>query len=202
MKRTIAAMLFLVLCLSLAGCGGEKTEETKQTEERGPAVVATVVASGSFVTDGTQLGVLQKASNQGTLVLRGILVTSETGEHNYPAIDQLAQNGYNQVNPCTEYSLGEKIGFYVDSDYTEVHMSIFAVKNQDMPDESDLTEEGLKKLCEDKNYPMVLDALPQVDDYGFLGSLSVDGGEPGLYDVFFVGNQTCYMMQLSIVAGK
>lgn len=201
MKKIIGIFLAVVLCISMTACGSEPSEESTVGQESSPAVVATTPPATGLITDGSRLGALQKVSNQGNFLIKGVLVTSESGEHDYPPINELAQNGFNQVNTCTEFSLNEEIGLYLDTDFTESHLDVFAVKNDETADYSDISPEELKGICTEKGYPMLLNVVPAMENYGCLGTVCVTG-EPGLYNVFFVAEGTCYMMQLSLTALK
>lgn len=217
MKKCIAIVLALVLCLSLSACGlSSGSGQTGQQGGAAPtqAVGSTVQATAqptatasptaepekTVITDGSMLGVLQPVAEQDSLVIRGLYLTSGSGQHKYEHVDDVGAFGTDGLN--SEYEQNEWIAFYVDAE-SALPISIYVAPNDAGRDYSGITAPEIAITCADMGYPIIPDAVPDAENRGYLGENYVhpEAAAPGLFNVFFVsGGNVCYMVQLDIIA--
>lgn len=180
------------MTLSLVGCGG-KNDKPVGTGNPQPT-------DKSVVTDGSKLGVLQPVAEQQDFVIKGLYISSESGQHKYAHVDDVDTFGIDSLN--SEFELNEWIGFYVDTDYKSP-MNIYIVRNDSEADYSKITVQELAGICSDKEYPILADAIPDEENHGFVGQAYVhpESSQPDLFNAFFTaGGKVCYMVQLNLIA--
>ena len=80
---------------------------------------------------------LQKCAEQNALTIRGLLLTTGSGHHSYPAIADLIKDGYKTENLYSTYSLNEWFEIYGDCSRS---VNIYVVPNQADTDYAAVTE--------------------------------------------------------------
>lgn len=206
MKKAIALLLVFVFALFLAACGdkggsgAESTAPERIAQVNGSGSSAPEQAEKSVINDGSRLGVLQPVAEQNDFVIKGLYISSESGQHKYPHVDDVDAFGTDGLN--SEFELNEWIGFYVDTEHKSP-MNIYIVRNDAEADYSKITEQELAGICSDKDYPVIADAAPDGENRGFAGQAYVhpESSQPDLFNVFFTANgKVCYMVQLNLIA--
>lgn len=216
MKRIIAFILVLLLSLACCACGG-KPGQTPADATAKPADDGGNSGEGadngnsgnndnngsnaSCVLDGSKTGVLQKVREQNALRINGLIVTTDSGHHEYKPIEEQIVDGYKTEGLYDEFLLNEWFGFYGDIEGgTEV--TVIVLPNDPGKDPADLKTSELISASEALSYPIFCETvLPETDNYGRLFSAYVNAelGE-GLYNVFFAnGEDICYVVQLKLV---
>ncbi len=216
MKRTFAIILTALTALTataFTGCGGKDSSAADsasgqaagsaaedQAESAAPAGNAESTAEKpAVITDGSKCGVLQKAAEQDAFELKGLILTTGSGHHDYPAIAELIRDGYKTEGLYSTYVLGEWIEVYGDCDKP---VSIYVVPNQADTDYAAMTEADLIKISDDSQYPNVAtDLTPDKEDNGHLTNFYVHQElDAGLYNVCFVSDgKLCYLVQLNLM---
>lgn len=211
MKKLLPLLLALILVLSMTACGGkadaDKSAETQKDAQSGQSQPQTAdsntgEAAGSdrkVITDGSKLGVLQTVADQQTFVIKGLYITSGSGQHDYAHVDDVDAFGTDALN--REFELNEWIVFYLDADLTSA-VSIYLVRNDASTDYAKITVPELESICSAHEYPVLADAVPDAENRGYAGELYVnpDSSQPDLFNAFFAANgQVCYMVQLELI---
>lgn len=153
-----------------------------------------------IAADGSMLGVLQPVAEQQDFIIKGLYISSESGQHKYMHAEDIDTFGTDSLN--SEFELNEWIGFYVDTE-SQAPMNIYIVRNDAQADYSKITAQELESICADNEYPVIADAVPDEENRGFAGQAYVhpESSEPDLFNVFFTANgEVCYMVQLNIIA--
>ena len=142
---------------------------------------------------------LQKCAEQDAFTIKGLILTTGSGHHKYPAIGDLIGKGYQTEGLYSEYMLNEWFEIYADCDQA---MNIYVVQNQPGTDYAAMTEADLQKIDENAAYAnSVTDVRPDPENNGSLWNTYVhqEMGE-GLYNICFVsGGKLCYLVQLSLI---
>ncbi len=207
MKRTAAFFLALVTAAALTGCGGSGSTgndggapaaQSSAAGDAAPANNGSTAQQPAVITDGSKCGVLQKAAEQDALTLKGLILTTGSGHHDYPAIDELMKDGWKTDGLYSTYYLNEWIEVYADCGQ---EVSLYVVKNQPDTDYAAMTEADLIKISEAEAYPNAAAGLkPDAENNGLLTSFYVhqEMGE-GLYNMCFVsGGKICCLVQLML----
>ena len=204
MKRTTAVFAALLLAASCTGCGGSVQTDSPAAQSSAaadngtPAGAAETAQSGSIITNGSKCGVLQKVADQNDFELRGLILTTGSGHHNYPAIADLIKDGYKTEGLYSTYMLNEWFEIYSDCDKP---VNIYVVQNQADADYAAMTEADLQKIDESAAYSnSVTDVKPDPENNGLLWSTYVNSEmDAGLYNICFVsGGKLCYLVQLTL----
>ena len=204
MKRTTALFAALLLAVSCTGCGGSVQTDSPAEQSSAaadnvtPAGAADTAQTGGIITDGSKCGVLQKAAEQDAFELRGLLLTTGSGHHNYPAIADLIKDGYKTEGLYSTYMLNEWFEIYGDCNKP---VNIYVVQNQADTDYAAMTEADLQKIDESAAYTnSVTDVSPDAENNGLLWSTYVNSDmDAGLYNICFVsGGKLCYLVQLTL----
>jgi hypothetical protein len=208
MKRTLAVILAALTAAALTGCGGNGSSGSGQNagnSAAAPAAESSVPANAdgnaktsAVVTDGSKCGVLQKVTDQNDFELRGLILTTGSGHHNYPSVEDQLKDGYKTEGLCSTYYLNEWFEIYADCDKA---VNIYVVQNQPDADYAAMTEADLQKIDESAAYSnSVTDAVPDAENNGQLWSTYVNGElDAGLYNICFVsGGKLCYLVQITL----
>ena len=204
MKRLTAIILTVLSVTLLSGCGNSGGQPA-QTNAPAPASDAAPADSGStaqasaVITDGSKCGVLQKVAEQDDFIINGLILTTGSGHHDYPAIEELSGKGYQTAGLYSEYMLGEWIAIYAACGKS---MNIYVVPNQPDADYAAMTEADLQKINESAAYEnAVTDVQPDPENYGHVWDTYVHQEmDAGLYNVCFVsGGKLCYLVQLNLI---
>ena len=204
MKRIFSFLLAALAAAALTGCGGAESSSSQAAPNSAADNAAPVNADSSAqtagaVTDGSKCGVLQKCAEQDDLEIKGLILTTGSGHHDYPSIDALIGKGYQTEGLYSEYMLNEWIEIYADCNQA---MNIYVVQNQPDADYAAMTEADLQKIDENSAYPnSVKDAEPDESSSGLVWSTYVNGEmDAGLYNICFVsGGKLCYLVQISLI---
>lgn len=209
MKRTTAVFAAMLLAVSCTGCGGSSTgnqtdtpsAQSSASADSSPAANTNSSAQASgVITDGSKCGVLQKCAEQDALTIKGLILTTGSGHHNYPSIADLIGKGYQTEGLYSEYYLNEWIEVYADCDQ-EVSLYVVKDKPERERDYAAMTETDLIKISGESHYPNIATGLtPNADENGNLTSFYVhpELGE-GLYNMCFVsGDKICYLVQIRL----
>jgi len=214
MKKLIVLILALTLCLAFTACGkneGGTTTTTDTATETAVTPAATTSAEGEVAdetttehetvpkTTETSIGTLAAVSDKTDYAIRGMLITSGSGQHDYGMAQQLAAKGYKTQGLSSEFYLNEWIEFYIDTDSKAVPVSVYAVMHTDDADYSAMTQADLENIAA----ASVTELTPDAENYGYLGSLYInpESNEPGTYDfLFVVGGAVRYVAELNISA--
>lgn len=81
-------------------------------------------------------------------------------------------------------------------------MNVYFVRNDISADYDNISIQEIEDICNKHDYPIMLDVVPDSEDYGYIGSTYVnpDSSEPDLFNVFFTSNgKVCYMVQMNLV---
>lgn len=216
MKKALLAGMALITAAALCSCGGNKPAETTTAAAQTTTAAAqstqadttAAAASGSsessgraIVNDGSKVGVLQEIPGQNVLKIKGLIVNTGSGHHDYESIATLYENGYKTAGLNSEYYLSEWIEIYADTD--DKGFAIYAAKNDPDKDYSEITVAELEKNLEGNDLPYCeVEEGADKENYGFLASFYIhpDYNDPGLYNVFFTkGGKVAYMVQLTLV---
>ncbi len=213
MKKLIAILLAALLVLSLTACGG-KPQNGGGSGSGNPAPVSTaaqpegqspgdetVPVQNVLATDGSRLGVLQTVTAGNEALLKGLIIASGSGHHEYPALEDLLKEGYRTEGLCSEFFLNEWFDVYGEVPADEA-LTVCVVPNDPKADYAKMKPAELAAISEQLLYPIFMDTVtPDPENYGLLFSAYVNGEmEPGLYNIFFSLDDTiCWMVQLSIV---
>lgn len=184
---------------SVSNGGKVKIDDKDFTLLHGDKIIDTSTDK-KIITDGSKLGVLQTVAEQQEFVIKGLYLTTGSGQHKYTHVDDIDTFGTDSLN--SEYELNEWIEFYIDTEFKSP-MNIYFVRNDNEADYSKITEGELKKICSDKDYPVLADVVTDADNHGYVGQAYVNpaNSEPDLFNVFFVANgKVCYMVQLDLIA--
>ena len=214
MKKLIAIMLVTIMALAYAACGG-KPQNSGNNNNNGSgqsgsvketnAAVKVTKAPGSTVTlDGSMLGVLQKVaidnSSKDKIDIKGLLITTDSGHHDYKPIEELITEGYKTEGIYDEFMLNEWFSVYADIEGGPVN--VYIIPNNFKNEISLMKAVDLAAISEKLEYPIFAGAVtPDPDNHGFLLSAYVNKelGE-GLYDIFFTsGEKILYVVQLKLV---
>lgn len=213
MKKITAFLLVFMMALALVACGGKggndpepgKEPVTKEQETTGKDTSEekttgdTQPSKKTVINDGSKLGELQPIAQQQDFVIKGLYISSESGQHEYPHVDDVETFETTGLN--SEFELNEWIGFYVDTE-RKTPLNIYIVRNDMEADYAKITGAELRGICVEKEYPRLLEAVPDEENKGYLGEAYAhpELTEPDLYNVFFVADgKVCYMVQLNIV---
>lgn len=212
MKYKAFALTAILAAALFTGCGGKESGSSASgsgtaaanTASASAAESGTAASTGSnsgnpaVTVDGSRCGVLQKAADQDAFTVKGLILTTGSGHHDYPAIGDLIGKGYQTEGLYSEYYLSEWIDVYADCDPS---VNFYVVKNQPDADYAAMTEADLIRISEESDYPVVSAGLtPDADENGKLTSFYVhpEMGE-GLYNMCFIsGGKVCYLVQLRL----
>ena len=206
MKKTCILLLAALTASACTGCGsGSGTQNNSQAgagnaaaDSGTPAVSEQTANKVAVITDGSKCGVLQKAAEQDAFELRGLILTTGSGHHNYPAIADLIKDGYKTEGLYSTYMLNEWFEIYGDCNKP---VNIYVVQNQADTDYAAMTEADLQKIEESAAYTnSVTDVAPDAENNGLLWSTYVNSDmDAGLYNICFVsGGKLCYLVQLTL----
>ena len=219
MRRISVIFLTVLLGLSLTACDG-KNKDGESTSQDGSSVVSqesdgnnnenSEVAAKSaaqiktdlinIVRDGSKLGEVQEITKSNVITLKGLVMTSSSGQHNYPSAEDLLTKGYKMKLDYAEYYLDEFFTIYADVD-SQKPLSLYVVNDKDLGDSTKVSMQDIMDICEEKSYFALIDAYPDMEHDGALGSTFVpeDTAEPGLYDIFIAREgKMYYMIQIKI----
>ncbi len=212
MKKSLALTLALILMLALAACGSEprsgssdetapaQTEATAAQTEAAPAGETTANAAG-LITDGSRIGVLQPVTEQNDLVVNGLILTSGSGHHVYPSVEELYAKGYQTEGLSSEYYLSEWINLYGEIEGGKA-AQVIVLPNDPNADYTKMKTAELTAAHEQLPNAIFADSVaPDAQDYGHLCDFYVHQESPaGLYNVFFAnGEEICYLVQLKLL---
>ena len=216
-KKLIAFSLVALLALGAAACGQKSESKTdakteSKTESQAAAQTATEAAASkteseaatkasasAVVTDGSKVGTLQAVKPQEDFVIKGMVLLSDSGHHDYGTPEQLTDTSFVTSGLHADFYLNEWIGIYTDTDASL--FNVYVVENDAQKDYAEVTEQELRTICEEKSFPMLEGATPDKAQHNYLGGLYVnpDYGKPGLYNMFFAkGGNVAYMVQINL----
>ena len=219
MKKILALTLAAILALSLAACGKSNTDGSDETAAQTTAAEATAAQTeaaatdaapadettenaGSLITDGSRLGVLQTVTEQNDPVIKGLIITTGSGHHEYPSLEELVAKGYQTEGLNSEYFVGEWVEVYGEIE-GDKPLQMIVLPNDPAVDYTKLKTADLLTAVENLPTPIFAEEVtPDAENYGRLGSFYVhqDYYQPGLYNVFFAsGDNICSMVQISVV---
>ncbi|MCR5611749.1 MAG: hypothetical protein K6F68_08000 [Clostridiales bacterium] len=205
MKRFLILLLAALTAVSAAACVKPNKPDpiaTMPPETTGaPAVTAEPGDAFAFVTDGSKVGVLQNAGDPAFLRINGLIITTGSGHHEYPAIEELAEAGYKTEGLYAEYYLSEWFDVYADIE-GDGAIGVYVLPNDPNADYSKMKDADLLAVHESLDYPVYHD-VPHCDaeDHGLLFEAYVhEENGPGLYNIIFTdGENIIYMVQLRIL---
>ena len=201
MKRFLVFILASLMLLPLAGCipvsdgGGKPQGGQSELSTKAP------ISGAEPITDGSKAGVLQRFTNSTDYVIRGLLITSGSGHHNYPGIDELVGKGYKSAGLYDEYTLNEWFEVYAQVTDDKA-ADIYIIANDENADYGSMSAADIAAISEKEAYPVFFEnAAPDVKDNGKLFSAYINSDMPaGLYNIFFTHEGTIrYLVQLKIV---
>ncbi len=209
MKKLLALTLAVILALSLAACGKSVTDGSDETAAQTEAAATdaapadeTTENAGSLITDGSQLGVLQTVTEQNDPVIKGLIITTGSGHHEYPLVEELVAKGYRTEGLNSEYFLSEWVEVYGEIE-GDKPLQMIVLPNDPAMDYTKLKTADLLTAVENLPTPIFAEEVtPDAENYGRLGSFNVhqDYYQPGLYNVFFAsGDNVCCMVQLNVL---
>lgn len=197
MKKLFLSLLAAALCFSATACHQniiikDTTEITLETGEELP--------ESGILTDGSRLGILQKIEDEAGESVKGVILTTGSGQHDYPAAEILSREGYKTSELCYEYELNEWIDFYAQTVPSDLQMNIYILKNEENVDYGELTAAQIEDRCFSKGR-ICWAVRPDPENYGYLDSVCIkpDEAVAGLYNVFFSAPGVRYMVQLSLI---
>ena len=216
MNRILALFLALALLVGLAACGRQTQSSDGPAQQTPAATRGDLSETGSapdasaseetaapqgLVTDGSRIGVLQTVQEQSAIRLKGLILTTGSGFHDYPGVEALAEEGFKTEGLCCEYCLDEWFEVYGELEGSD-HVDVYVVANDPDADYAAYTPADLAAAEEQMLCSVYADqAFQNAQDYGHMFNACV-GSElgPGLYNVFFTFDRTvCYMVQLKLV---
>lgn len=196
MKKLTALFLTMILVICLAACGGAGGNNPDPTPGGNNNPPAT---KDGLITDGSKLGVVQNVPGKDSSAIESMFITTGSGQHDY--IKDPSEAEFERENLNSEYELNEWIDLYMKSD-SSLAVSVYFVRNDKDADYSEIKVVELEAICSEKDYPMIVDSVPDIDNYGFIGSVCVhpEATDADLFNAFFVvnGKVDC-MVQLSMV---
>ena len=219
MKKLLALTLAAILALSLAACGKSNTDGSDETAAQTTAAEATAAQTeaaateaapadettanaSSLITDGSKLGVLQTVTEQNDLVIKGLIITTGSGHHEYPSLEELVAKGYQTEGLNSEYFVSEWVEVYGDVE-GDKPLQMIVLPNDPAVDYTKLKTADLLTAVENLPTPIFAEEVtPDAENNGRLGSFYVhqDYYQAGLYNVFFAsGDNICSMVQLNVV---
>ena len=213
MKRIIAILLAAVMVVCFAACGGKPsggeanvTDKPAQGQQGGegsgsePGGSDSPANGASVSLDGSKLGVLQKI-REGSVNVKGLLLTTDSGHHDYSSIQELIGGGYKTEGLYNEFFLNEWIGVYGELEGGSSVLA-FVLPNDPDTDVSKLTPADLEQASSKLDYVPITEPLtPDPEDHGRMIGFYVheELGE-GLYNVFFCdGKDIVSVLQLKLV---
>ena len=215
MKKALLTGMALITAAALCSCGGSKPAETTTAAAQTTAAAAqqaqtdtAAAPSGSagsesraIINDGSKVGVLQEFPGQDVLKIKGLIVNTGSGHHEYDSIETLYSKGYKTSGLNSEYYMNEWIEIYADTN--DKGFAIYAAKNDPDKDYSEITVAELQKNLGGNDLPYCeVEEGADKENYGFIASFYIhpDYNEPGLYNVFFTkGGKVAYMVQLTLI---
>lgn len=215
MKRIIAILLVALLAAAAVGCGKKPGGETplvtdapqgadQQTDPAGADGGSGEVSGNTpgAVLDGSRLGVLQYLGENGSSRIKGLIIASGSGHHEYPAVEELMKDGYKTEGLLSEFFYNEWFEVYGDVDGAPV--CAYVLKNDPNADYSAMTDAQLQAASEAPDYPVFAGPVtPDPESNGLLFSAYVHeelGPDPALYNVVFTdGSAAIAVVQLSIL---
>ena len=216
-KKLIAFSLVALLALGAAACGQKsesKTDAKTESKTESQAVTqtateaaaskteseaATKASASAVVTDGSLVGTLQAVKPQEDFVIKGMVLLSDSGHHEYGTANQLTDKDVVTDVLHADFYLNEWIGIYTDTDASL--FNVYVVENDAQKDYAEVTEQELRTICDEKSFPFLEGATPDKAQHNYAGALYVnpDHGKPGLYNMFFAkGGNVAYMVQINL----
>ena len=212
MKRTIAILLVALMVLCFAACGGKPAEgaadatgkpaENQQGGEgsgEAPGGNDSPANQSPVALDGSRIGVLQPVK-EGRVRIKGLLLTTDSGHHDYPSIEELSEGGFKTEGLYAEYFTSEWFAVYADVE-GGASTGVFILPNDPNRDVTKLTAAELAAASESLPYPVYAgECSPDPENNGLLFAAYVHNElGAGLYDVFFTdGDEIVYVLQLNI----
>ena len=145
---------------------------------------------------------LQTVTEQNDLVIKGLIVNTGSGHHEYPSLEELVAKGYQTEGLNSEYFVNEWIEVYGEIEGNKP-LQMIVLPNDPAVDYTKLKTADLLTAVENLPTPIFAEEVtPDAENYGRLGSFYVhqDYYQPGLYNVFFAsGDNICSMVQLNVV---
>lgn len=214
MKRIVALFIAALLAVIAVGCGrkpdgpsANASDAPGGTQQAGPADTNDGTGNGSgntsgAVLDGSRLGVLQALGENGRSRIKGLVIASGSGHHEYPAVEELMKDGYKTEGLCSEFFYNE--WFEVYGDVEGDTLFAYVLPNDPNADYSAMTDAQLSAANDALDYPVFAGPVtPDPESNGLLFSAYVNeeaGKEPALYNVIFTdGSAAIYVVQLNIV---
>lgn len=212
MKRIIALLLTALLALGVTACGSKPQEggtaptaapdNSQNTAVPGENSGGEDGASADQVgpvLDGSRVGVLQPVKN-GAVKIKGLIIASGSGHHDYPAVEELLKGGYKTEGLYAEYFLNEWFDVYADIEGGDP-VGAFVLPHDPNADCTKMTAAELAAASEQLDYPIYAGiCTPDPENNGLLFSAYVNAElNDGLYDLFFTGGEDIlYVVQLNI----
>lgn len=213
MKHKAIALAVMLTAAMLTGCGSKDSSSaasnssaaqnsaaSSAADSSSAAAADSKTAKSTIILDGSKCGVIQKAADQDAFTLKGLILISDSGHHDYPSIEEQISKGYQTEGLYSEFYLSEWIAVYADCDQP---VSLYVIKNNPERDRdyTTMTEKNLITISGESQYPNIAANLtPNKEENGHLTNFYVheELGE-GLYDMCFVsGEKICYVVQLKL----
>ncbi len=199
MKKFIILVLAAVMVFTLASCiNGNNSGTNNSTNKPSENGSAAKPDEKIIISDGSKVGSLQLLDKDDKTI-RGIIITTGSGHHEYPAYTNMTKSDFSMGTVYTEYYMNEWIDICIDTDAQSVETAI--VKNDKNKDYSKITFAeftAMREGIEDG----ALSAQPDPDNMYHFGSFYLNPAycDPGLYNLFFACNgKVVGMVQLTFI---
>ena len=214
MKHKAIALAAMLTAAMLTGCGSKDSSSSATSnspaaqnsaassaaDSSSAAAADSKTAKSTIILDGSKCGVIQKAADQDAFTLKGLILVSDSGHHDYPSINEQISKGYQTEGLYSEFYLNEWIGVYADCNQP---VSLYVIQNHPEKDRdyTTMTEKDLITISGESEYPNIATNLtPDKEANGHLTNFYVHQElSEGLYDMCFVsGEKICYVVQLKL----
>ncbi len=193
-KKYLIAIVALVMCLTLAGCGKEENKNNNNNNQNNNGSSSNGKYEYNY-KDGVLTQIVDEEGNpkQTDFVIDGIILVGNRHEYRpenstEEIIDYLVKQGYNKENLNKDFYLNEWIEFYIDTKYSKPidDVKIIVTPHKTVEELEKMSLAKLEELATE-NGGFVLDyKTPEESEHKLVGSGYVNpDGKEGKYDVLF-----------------
>ena len=193
-KKYLIAIVALVMCLTLAGCGKEENKNNNNGNQNNNGSSSNGKYEYNY-KDGVLTQIVDEEGNpkQTDFVIDGIILVGNRHEYRPEnstegLMDYLVKQGYNKENLNKDFYLSEWIGFYIDTKYSKPidDVKIIVTPHKTVEEHEKLSLAKLEEVATE-NGGFVLDyKTPEESEHKFVGEGYVHPDyKEGKYDILF-----------------
>lgn len=205
-KKLLIGILAIVMCFTLTACGEKKEDNNKPSNNNNNTVTDNGnnnnTNESNLVLDGTKLGEMQLIGDNEETAIKGFIVTTDSSQHNYPELEELAKEGYKTSTSYSEYELNEWFTFALELNDGFSSVNVYVLKNDSSVDYEKMSAKDIDNLCEKQECTNLKNQVPKKDEYNAIDSmyLNPESYKEGLYNVFFTSKNKLYsVVQLKFI---